>query len=112
MKIAVAGLGYVGLSLAVLLAKRNEVVAVDVSAERVSMVQNGVSPISDPDIESFLLGKGGSLNLQVTLDARAAYASADFVIVATPTNYDPDRGSFDTSSVRLSTWYSNVTPTR
>ena len=99
MKIAVAGLGYVGLSLAVLLAKRNEVVAVDVSAERVSMVQNGVSPVSDPDIESFLLGKGGSLNLQVTLDARAAYASADFVIVATPTNYDPDRGSFDTSSV-------------
>ena len=99
LKIAVAGLGYVGLSLAVLLAQRNEVAAVDVAAERVSMVQSGTSPIADPEIESFLSGERGSLNLQATLDAQAAYGSAELVIVATPTNYDPNCGSFDTSSI-------------
>lgn len=99
MNIAVAGLGYVGLSLAVLLAQRNKVVAVDVSADRVSLIQNGVSPVADAHIGSFLAGEVRPLDFRATLDARAAYKDADFVIVATPTNYDPDRGSFDTSSV-------------
>jgi UDPglucose 6-dehydrogenase len=97
MKIAVAGLGYVGLSNAVLLAQNHAVVAVDVSEDRVALVNAGQSPIVDPDIEEFL--KGRTLNLQATTDAAAAYGDADFVIVATPTNYDPKTNYFDTSSV-------------
>ncbi|MXO65621.1 nucleotide sugar dehydrogenase [Altericroceibacterium endophyticum] len=97
MKIAVAGLGYVGLSNAVLLAQKNNVVAVDISEERVAMVNRGESPIVDAEIEDYLANK--QLDLTATTDPVAAYADADFVIVATPTNYDSDTNSFDTSSV-------------
>ena len=97
MKIAVAGTGYVGLSLAVLLAQRHEVVAVDVLPEKVDAVNRKVSPISDSEIERFLSGK--PLQLQATLDAAKSYAAADFVIIATPTNYDPQQNFFDTSHV-------------
>jgi UDPglucose 6-dehydrogenase len=97
MKIAVAGLGYVGLSNAVLLAQHNEVTAVDVSAERVEMVNNRRCPIEDAELEEVLADK--PLTLTATLDAAAAYKDADYVIVATPTNYDPKTNYFDTSSV-------------
>ncbi len=97
MKIAVAGLGYVGLSNAVLLAQHHEVVAVDISAARVQMVNAGQCPIVDPDLEVFLADQ--ALHLTATTDAAAAYAGAEYVIVATPTNYDPKSNSFDTSSV-------------
>ncbi len=97
MKIAVAGTGYVGLSLAVLLAQKNEVTAVDIIDEKVGMINNRVSPISDLEIESFLREK--ELNLQATLDSASAYKNADFIIIATPTNYDPENNFFDTSSV-------------
>lgn len=97
MKIAVAGIGYVGLSNAVLLAANHEVVATDISAERVSMVNARRSPIVDDDLETFLRDK--PLNLRATTDAQDAYEGADFVIVATPTNYDPQTNYFDTSSV-------------
>jgi UDPglucose 6-dehydrogenase len=93
----VAGLGYVGLSNAVLLAQKNQVVAIDISPERVDAVNSGKSPIVDPEIEDFL--SNGNLDLTATLDAEAAYRDADYVIVATPTNYDPDLNFFDTSSV-------------
>lgn len=92
-----AGLGYVGLSNAVLLAQKNQVVAIDISPERVDAVNSGKSPIVDPEIEDFL--SNGNLDLTATLDAEAAYRDADYVIVATPTNYDPDLNFFDTSSV-------------
>ncbi|MDV4169928.1 nucleotide sugar dehydrogenase [Rhodovulum sp. FJ3] len=97
MKIAVAGLGYVGLSNAVLLAQHNTVVAVDVTPERVEMVNARTCPIVDEDLEDFLANK--DLNLTATTDAATAYRDADFVIVATPTNYDPKTNYFDTSSV-------------
>ena len=97
MKIAVAGLGYVGLSNAVLLAQHNTVVAVDVTPERVEMVNAGKCPIVDVELEDFLANK--DLNLTATTDAATAYREADFVIVATPTNYDPKTNYFDTSSV-------------
>lgn len=97
MKIAVAGLGYVGLSNAVLLAQHNEVVGVDVSAERVQMINSRQCPIADAELEDFLASR--PLTLSATADAAAAYAGADFVIVATPTNYDPKSNYFDTSSV-------------
>ena len=97
MKIAVAGLGYVGLSNAVLLAQHNDVVAVDISAPRVEMVNARLCPIVDPELEAFLANR--ALTLQATTDAKAAYEDADFVVVATPTNYDPKSNSFDTSSV-------------
>jgi len=97
MKIAVAGLGYVGLSNAVLLAQQHQVMAVDVSEERVRMVEARKCPIVDSDLEDFLANR--DLQLIATLDAAAAYADADFVIVATPTNYDERPNSFDTSSV-------------
>ena len=97
MKIAVAGTGYVGLSLAVLLAQRHEVVAVDVVPEKVDAVNRKVSPIADIEIESYLREK--PLQLRATLDAAEAYAAADFVIIATPTNYDPQQNFFDTSHV-------------
>ena len=97
MKIVVVGLGYVGLTNAVLLAQENEVYAVDVDSERVAMVNNRRSPISDPELEEFL--SSHDLNLTATLAPEAAYVGADYVIVATPTNYDAATNSFDTSSV-------------
>ncbi len=102
MKIAVAGTGYVGLSLAVLLAQHNEVCALDIVPEKVEKLNNFVSPIQDDEIERFLTeAKAGEreLHLKVTLDASEAYAGADYAIVATPTNYDSDKNFFDTSSV-------------
>ncbi|PIE15134.1 MAG: UDP-glucose 6-dehydrogenase [Rhodobacterales bacterium] len=97
MRIAVAGIGYVGLSNAVLLAQHNEVVAVDISAERVAAVNAGKTPIADPDLSTYLAEH--DLSLRATTDGKSAYADADYVIVATPTNYDTDTNFFDTSSV-------------
>jgi len=97
MKIAVAGIGYVGLANAVLLAQHNEVVAYDISQSRVDALNNKISPIPDQDIAHFLQHQ--SLNLTATLDKKQAYTGADFVIVSTPTDYDPETGYFDTSSV-------------
>ncbi len=97
MKIAVAGLGYVGLSNAILLAQNNEVVALDVVPEKVEMINNKKSPIIDKEIEEYLATK--DLNLKATLDAESTYNNADFVIISTPTNYDPKLNYFDTSSV-------------
>lgn len=95
--IVVSGIGYVGLSNAVLLAQHNKVTAVDINAERVKQLNAGHSPIVDYDIERYL--RDHDLDLTATTDAAAAYAQADFVIVATPTNYDPDANFFDTSTV-------------
>ncbi|GHB41481.1 UDP-glucose 6-dehydrogenase [Pseudovibrio japonicus] len=97
MKIAVAGMGYVGMSISVLLAQRHEVVSVDISPERVNMVNKRLSPIEDREIEQFLSQK--TLNIRATTEAQSAYADTDFVVVATPTNYDPETNYFDTSSV-------------
>ena len=97
MKIAVFGLAYVGLSNAVLLAQHNEVAAVDITPERVDMLNARTSPIIDTELESFLATR--QLDLTATLDARQALAGAAYVIVATPTNYDADTNKFDTSSV-------------
>jgi len=97
MKIAVFGLGYVGLSNAVLLAQNNEVVAVDVSSERVCMINGRISPIIDSEIEEFLRNK--PLNLAATLDPEEALSGAEYVIIATPTNYNVESNKFDTSSV-------------
>lgn len=97
MKIAVAGLGYVGLANATLLAQQHEVVAVDINAERVAAVNSRVSPIVDADIERFFAEV--PLNLSATRDAAAAFAGARFILIATPTNYDPDLNEFDTTSI-------------
>ncbi len=97
MKIAVAGLGYVGLSNAVLLAQHHQVVALDVDAARVAMIAEGRAPIEDAEISDFLANR--ALDLTATLDPVAAFSGADFVIVATPTNYDPKTNRFDTSTV-------------
>ena len=97
MKIAVAGTGYVGMSIATLLAGRNEVVAVDVIPEKVELVNSRKSPVSDDYIEKYLSEK--RLNLRATLDAKSAYCDADFVVIATPTNYNPQSNFFDTSAV-------------
>ena len=97
MKIAIFGLGYVGLSNAVLLAQHNEVMAVDISAERVAMLNDRKSPIIDAELEEFLANR--PLTLTATLDAKEALAGADYVLVATPTNYDVDTNKFDTSTV-------------
>ena len=97
MKIAVAGTGYVGLSIATLLAQHNEVVAVDVIPEKVDKINNRQSPIQDEYIERYLAAK--DLNLTATLDGEKAYADAEFVVIATPTNYDPVTNYFDTTLV-------------
>lgn len=96
-KIAVAGTGYVGLSIAVLLAQHNEVVAVDIIPEKVELINNRQSPIQDDYIEKYLAEK--ELNLVATLDAKSAYENADFVVIAAPTNYDSKKNFFDTSAV-------------
>ena len=97
MKIAVAGTGYVGLSIATLLAQHNEVVAVDVIPEKVEKLNRKISPIQDEYIEKYLAEK--ELNLVATLDGAAAYKDAEFVVIAAPTNYDPQKNFFDTSHV-------------
>ncbi|MCQ2227267.1 MAG: nucleotide sugar dehydrogenase [Bacteroidales bacterium] len=96
-KIAVAGTGYVGLSIATLLAQHHEVVAVDIVPEKVDMINNKKSPIVDKEIEEYLATK--PLNLRATLDAKSAYSDADFVVIAAPTNYDSQKNFFDTSAV-------------
>ena len=97
MKIAVAGTGYVGLSIAVLLAQHNSVTAVDIIPQKVEMLNKRKSPIADKEIESYLSEK--KLDLTATLDAASAYKNADFVVIATPTNYDSEKNYFDTSAV-------------
>lgn len=97
MKITVAGTGYVGLSIAVLLAQRNEVTAIDIIQEKVDLINKRISPIKDNEIEEFFKTK--ELNLKATTDPDEAYSDADLVVIATPTDYDPDTNYFDTSSV-------------
>lgn len=97
MKIAVAGTGYVGLSLATLISQKNEVVALDVIPEKVEMINNRISPIEDKEIEEYFKTK--KLNLKATLDYKEAFEGAKFVIISTPTNYDDEKNYFDTSSV-------------
>lgn len=97
MKIAVAGTGYVGLSLATLISQKNEVVALDVIPEKVEMINNRISPIEDKEIKEYFKTK--KLNLKATLDYKEAFEGAKFVIISTPTNYDDEKNYFDTSSV-------------
>ena len=97
MKIAVAGTGYVGLSIACLLAQKNEVVALDVIKEKVDLINSGKSPIRDREIEDFLANK--KLDLKATLDYKEAFKDAKFIVISTPTNYDDETKKFDTSSV-------------
>ena len=97
MKIAIAGTGYVGLSNAILLAQHNEVTAVDVIPEKVEMINNKISPIVDKEIEEYLREK--DLNLKATTDGASAYKDAEIVIISTPTNYDPEKNYFDTTTV-------------
>ena len=97
MKIAVAGTGYVGLSMATLFSQKHEVMAVDIIPEKVEMINKRISPIQDDYIEKYFAEK--ELNLTATLDAEAAYKDAEFVIIAAPTNYDPVKNFFDTSAV-------------
>ena len=97
IKIAVAGTGYVGLSIATLLSQHHQVTAVDVIPEKVDLINQRKSPIQDDYIEKYLAEK--DLNLTATLDGAKAYADADFVVIAAPTNYDPVKNYFDTSHV-------------
>ncbi len=97
MKIAVAGTGYVGLSISTLLAQHHEVVALDIIKEKVEMINNHISPIQDKEIEEFLKTK--DLDLKATLDKEVAFKNAKFVVISTPTNYDENKNYFDTSSV-------------
>ena len=97
MKIAVAGIGYVGLSNAILLAQHNEVTAVDIFQEKVDMINNKISPIVDREIQEYLKEK--ELNLTATVNGADAYKDAQYIIIATPTNYDTELNYFDTSSI-------------
>ena len=97
MKIAIAGTGYVGLSIAVLLSQHHEVTAVDILPEKVEMINRRISPIQDKEIEEYLATK--ELHLTATLDGKTAYSQADYVVIAAPTNYDPQKNFFDTSAV-------------
>lgn len=97
MKIAVAGTGYVGLSLATLLSQNNEVTAVDIISEKVDLINQGISPIQDKEISDFLANK--QLDLRATVNGKKAYSTADFIVIATPTNYDTETNHFDTSAV-------------
>lgn len=99
MKIAVAGTGYVGMSLATLLAQHNQVTAVDVVPEKVEMINKRKSPIQDDYIEQYLAEK--DLDLVATLDGASAYREADFVVIAAPTNYDPIKNHFDTHCIEM-----------
>ena len=97
MKIAIAGTGYVGLSNAILLAQHNEVIAVDIVQEKVDLINNKKSPIADKEIEEYLSEK--ELHLTATTNAEKAYSEANYIVISTPTNYDPDKNYFDTSSI-------------
>ena len=97
MKIVVVGLGYVGLSNAVLLAQHNEVIGVDISQERIDQLSKGISPIFDVELSRYLAEK--DLNLSLSTDLKASLVGAQYVVVSTPTNYDEKKNSFDTSTV-------------
>ena len=97
MNITVTGIGYVGLSNALLLAQSNQVIALDISLDKISKLDRGISPILDKEIQDFLKNK--KLNFKVTLDKEIAYQNADFVVISTPTNYDEEANFFDTRTV-------------